>query len=145
MRDPARYTKTDYVRSSPHFFRMIKGAIIILFILLFCGSILIPSPLLGPAEPGTTPNPAKSAWFLLWIQELVSHGTYLIYPVITAGIIFIILPWLPLYSPVWRASWFPAGQRWVNIATVALSAAILILTVIAAFFRGAQWQFISPF
>lgn len=113
--------------------------------MLFCGAILISSPLLGPADPGTTPNPAKSAWFLLWIQELVSYGTVFIYPVLAAGAIFIILPWLPLYKPVWRASWFPGGQRRVNLLTVTAVASILILTIIAAFFRGVQWQFLSPF
>ena len=145
MINQARYTKTDYVKSSPHFFRLIRNAALALCILLFCGSILIPSPLLGPADPGVTPNPSKSAWFLLWIQELVSHGTFLIYPAISIVIMFVLLPWLPVYKPVWRASWFPGGQRWVTIFTVATVSTIIVLTVIAAFFRGPQWQFLSPF
>lgn len=141
----ARYSKTDYVKSSPHFFRMIGLAALILCILLFCGAILVTAPLLGPADPGSPPNPAKSAWFLLWIQELVSHGTVLIYPAIAAGVIFVALPWLPLFRPAWRASWCGAGQNAVNMLTVCAVAVIVLLTIIAAFFRGPMWQLVSPF
>lgn len=141
----ARYSKQDYVKSSPHFFRLIGSAAFALCLLLFCGAILIPAPLLGPADVGSPPNPAKSAWFLLWIQELVSYGTLLIYPVMVIVCIFVLLPWLPLFRPAWRASWLPKCQRLVNILTIATVAAIVILTIIAAFFRGTEWQFASPF
>lgn len=140
-----RYSKQDYIKSSPHFFRLIGSVAFALALLLFCGAILIPSPLLGPADIGSPPNPAKSAWFLLWIQELVSYGTKLIYPVIAIVTIFVLLPWLPIYRPVWRGSWFPKGQKWVNILTVATVSVIVVLTLIAAFFRGPEWQFVSPF
>ncbi len=140
-----RYTKTDYLKSSPTFFRLIGVTIIVLTILLFCGSVLIPAPLMGPADVGTPPNPSKSAWFLLWVQELVSHGNFLVYPVLTVGVLFLLLPWLPLYRPAWRASWLPKGQMVVNILTVTFFVAILSLTLVAAFFRGPQWQFILPF
>ncbi|GAM09320.1 hypothetical protein OR1_01595 [Geobacter sp. OR-1] len=140
-----RYNKADYVKSSPHFFRLIALAALVLGITLFCGSILLPAPLLGPANPGAAPNPAKSAWFLLWIQELVSHGNFLVYPVIAVGGIFLLLPWLPVYKPVWRASWFSNGQWFVNLITIATVSVIISLSVIAAFFRGPQWQFVWPF
>ena len=141
----SRYSKQDYVKSSPHFFRLIWSTAFALTLLLLCGAILIPSPLLGPADIGSPPNPAKSAWFLLWIQELVSHGTTLIYPVIAIVCIFVMLPWLPVYRPLWRGSWLPKGQRWVNFFTIATVAAIVILTLIAVFFRGPEWQFVSQF
>ncbi|MBI5655355.1 MAG: cytochrome B6, partial [Geobacter sp.] len=75
-----RFGKQDFVKSSPHFFRLIYGALLIFLVLALCGGALLPAPLLGPADPGNPPNPAKSAWFLLWIQELVSYGTFFIYP-----------------------------------------------------------------
>ncbi|MBT0664430.1 cytochrome B6 [Geobacter pelophilus] len=140
-----RSLKTDYLKSSPHFFQLIVVAACFLCLLLFCGAILIQAPLLGPADPGVPPNPAKSAWFLLWIQELVSHGTFLIYPVIILGCFFVILPWLPVYRPAWRASWLPEGQWFVNVLTVVSVAVIIGLTIIAAFFRGTQWQYAWPF
>jgi hypothetical protein len=140
-----RYTKTDYMKSSPHFFRLIGVSVVLLAILLLCGSVLIPAPLMGPADAGAPPNPAKSAWFLLWVQELVSHGNYLVYPVLAVGALFLLLPWLPLYRPAWRASWLPKGQKFVNTLTIAIFAAILSLTIVAAFFRGPQWQFVLPF
>jgi hypothetical protein len=142
---PNRLSKTDYIKSSPYFFRLILTAASILCLILFCGAILVEAPLLGPADPGAPPNPAKSAWFLLWIQETVSHGTFLIYPVIIIGCIYVIIPWLPFFKPSWRASWLPVGQWFVNLLTVASVVVIFFMTIIAAFFRGAQWQFVWPF
>ena len=141
----ARYSKTDYLKSSPHFFRRIGIAALLLCILLFCGSILVSAPLLGPADPASPPNPSKSAWFLLWIQELVSHGTWLIFPVFTIAALFVVLPWLPIFRPAWRASWCPDGQAVVNILTISVVVIIITLTMIAAFFRGPMWQLVSPF
>lgn len=140
-----RHSKQDFLKSSPHFFLRILAASVMCTILLICGAILLPAPLQGPADIASPPNPAKSAWFLLWIQELVSHGTILIYGVLAAGLLFVLLPWLPLHSPLWRASWLPRRQWAVNLLTVTLLLAIITLSIIAAFFRGPQWQFTSPF
>lgn len=142
---PDRYGKQDFVKSSPHFFRLIYGALLLFLVLALCGGVLIPAPLLGPADPGNPPNPAKSAWFLLWIQELVSYGTVLIYPALATGLLFLLLPWLPLHRHAWRASWLPRGQMAVNILTLAVFSLIIFLTCVAAFFRGPQWSFVMPF
>ena len=48
-------------------------------------AIFILAPLDGPADIASVPNPIKSAWFLLWIQELVSYSNYLVYPIIFLG------------------------------------------------------------
>jgi hypothetical protein len=141
----ARYSKTDYLKSSPYFFRLILIAWLLFTILTFCGAILVPAPLLGPADAGTPPNPAKSAWFLLWIQELVSHGTLLVYPALAVGLIFLLLPWLPLFRPAWRASWLPRGQMAVNLLALGAFFVIVGLTVVAACLRGPQWQLVLPF
>jgi hypothetical protein len=140
-----RYSKQDYVKSSPQFFRLIAASSLIFTVIAICGALLFPAPLLGPADVGASPNPAKSAWFLLWIQELVSHGTFLIYPVLGIGVLFVLLPWLPLYQHLWRASWLPRGQFRVNVMTVAVFTGIIILTIIAGFFRGAGWRFVWPY
>jgi len=102
---------------------------------------VVPAPLQEQANPAVTPNPAKSAWFLLWIQELVSWSRYMIYPVILLACLFVLLPWLPGGVRIHRAAWFPAEQRAVSAGTVLLAVAIVLLTVVAMFFRGANWSF----
>ncbi|MHB8773098.1 MAG: selenite/tellurite reduction operon b-type cytochrome membrane protein ExtQ [Syntrophales bacterium] len=140
-----RRNPQQFVKSSPHFFRLIKRTLAI-----FCGLVLglavfIPAPLQGPADISRVPNPVKSAWFLLWIQELISYSTGLAYPVALLAGFFLTLPWLPPHRPADRAQWFPADQLPVNAATLTVFGAIILLTIIAMFFRGENWTFVAPF
>ena len=134
-----------YVKSSPYFFRLIGYAMVLTIAGLLLLSHLFPAPLQEPADLGVVPNPVKSAWFLLWIQELVSHSVLLIYPVMACALFMLLLPWLPLSPVAHRATWFPREQRIVNVVTIALFLAIVILTVVASNFRGANWSLVSPF
>jgi hypothetical protein len=132
--------KNGFVKSSPHFFRLINRSLYALIAALVLLAAAIPAPLQEQANPAMTPNPAKSAWFLLWIQELVSWSRYMIYPVILLACLFLLLPWLPV-SRIHRACWFPAEQRALSAGTVLLAVALVMLTVVAMFFRGANWSF----
>jgi hypothetical protein len=133
----------EYVKSSPSFFRLIKGCLGIVLVSLAVLALVIPAPLQEPASLAKVPNPAKSAWFLLWIQELVSYSKYLIYPAAAAGLFFFVLPWLVPPEPAATARWFPRNRCVVNILTLAVFAAIVLLTIIAMFFRGADWSLIA--
>jgi hypothetical protein len=132
--------KHGFVKSSPHFFRLITRSMFALAAILLVLATVITAPLQEQASPALTPNPAKSAWFLLWIQEMVSWSRLMIYPVMLFGCLFLMLPWLPGSGRMHRASWFPREQRIVSTITVILTAAILVLTVIALFFRGPNWS-----
>ena len=132
--------KNGFIKSSPHFFRLINRSLYALIAALLLLAALIPAPLQEHANPAITPNPAKSAWFLLWIQELVSWSRYMIYPVILMGCLFVALPWLPVGTRIHRAGWFPREQWRVSLVTVMLAGAIVLLTVVAMFFRGANWS-----
>ena len=132
--------KHGFVKSSPYLFRLINRSMYALVATLLLLAALIPAPLQEQANPALTPNPAKSAWFLLWIQELVSWSRYMIYPVMLLGCLFLLLPWLPGSVRMHRASWFPREQRVVSAITIILSVAVLLLTVIALFFRGPNWS-----
>jgi hypothetical protein len=135
----------EYVKSSPFFFRLIGTAMVLAAAVLLVLAFLFPAPLQEPANPGVVPNPVKSAWFLLWIQELVSYSAFMIYPVMIGALFFLLLPWLPVITPAHRGSWFPRDQRLVSGGTLALFLIILLLTVVASFFRGENWAFVSPF
>lgn len=136
--------KSGYVKTSPCFFRLIKLALAIFIGCVIALAAVIPAPLQGPADIGRPPNPAKSAWFLLWIQELVSYSVYLVYPALLVALLFLFLPWLPGTLRAWKAQWLPPDQRLVNILTIAACVAIVGLTVIALFFRGENWALLMP-
>jgi hypothetical protein len=132
--------KNGFVKSSPHFFRLIIRSMSACAVSLLLLAALIPAPLQEQANPAVTPNPAKSAWFLLWIQELVSWSRLMIYPVILLAGLFLLLPWLSVGTRTHRASWFPCEQKTVSIITLVLVVVIVALTVVALFFRGINWS-----
>lgn len=134
--------KNGFVKSSPHFFRLISRSMYVLVVTLLLLAALIHAPLQEQANQAVTPNPAKSAWFLLWIQELVSWSRFMIYPVMLLGSLFLLLPWLPGKTRIHQASWFPREQRTVSVITVILVATVVLLTVVAMFFRGANWSLV---
>lgn len=133
-----------YVKSSPVFFQLIKRAFLGCVALLLVLAALIPAPLQEPAQLAIVPNPVKSAWFLLWIQELVSYRVWLIYPLMLTGLLFTLLPWLQRTAPE-TAVWFGPRHRLIAIAVLALFVGIVLLTVIGLFFRGENWALVSPF
>jgi len=135
----------DYLPSSPHFFRIIKIAMVLLVGVLLVLAMVIPAPLDGPADIAQTPNPAKAAWFFLWIQELASYSKYLIYMTILIGLFFLLLPFIPGISEANQAKWLPKDQQWINIVTVIIFIGILVLTIIAMFLRGENWTFVFLF
>lgn len=134
-----------YLRSNPHFFRLIRRAILLLVGALLTLAAWIPAPLQEQADFAVVPNPSKSAWFLLWMQELVSYSTWLIYPILLLALLTLLLPWLPGSPPVERARWLPREQRLVTILTLLLFTAIVALTLLALLFRGENWSLVWPF
>jgi len=132
----------DYVPSSPFFFRRIAISIGLLVATLVILATIIPAPLQGPADMGRVPNPAKSAWFLLWTQELVSYSKHLVYPVILLGICFLLLPYLPGSPQCRQATWLQKDQWMISGLTLASFVAILLLTFVAMFLRGENWALI---
>ena len=46
---------------------------------------LFPAPLQEAADVTRVPNPARSAWFLLWMQELISYSAALVYLIAALG------------------------------------------------------------
>ena len=134
-----------YVKSSPVFFRLVKRSLALTVCVLLALAALIPAPLQEQASICNVPNPVKSAWFLLWIQELVSYDKTLIYGVIGIALIFLFLPWFG-FLPVPERGRCCARERLpLTIFTLAIFLAIVLLTIVALFFRGENWDFVSPF
>jgi hypothetical protein len=132
------------VPASPYFFAPVKRAFYAAVVALFVLAIVSPAPLELPADASRPPNPAKSAWFLLWIQELVAWRTVAIYAAVVLAALLVALPWLR-EGAVAHAAWFRAEQRPVWIAALAAFAFVAALTIVAMFFRGRDWCFVVPF
>lgn len=135
---------SDHVPSSPHFFRLIRRGLLVIAVFLLAAAWLVPAPLETAADPLRAPNPAKSAWFLLWIQELVSHGTGWMYGLLALAGLMAALPWLRRATGE-RAAWFQPGERVVGAVVVALFALVVALTAVGLFLRGENWQLRGPF
>lgn len=133
----------DYVPSDPHFLRPVTRAFVACAVVLVALAAVIPAPLKTAADPANPPNPAKSAWFLLWIQELVSHGNGWMLPVLALTVAFVALPWLRR-GRTDHAAWFPRDDRAVSWVTVALALVVLALTVVGYFLRGERWRLVWP-
>lgn len=134
-----------YLRSSPYFFRLIKAAFAAGVVALLLLAWYLPAPLQEAADFARVPNPARSAWFLLWMQELVSYASAFVYLIVALAVFFALLPWLPISLPAEKASWLPADQRLVSWLTLIVFVGIVALTVLAMFFRGENWALIVPF
>ena len=135
---------SGYVSSTPHLFRLVTLGFVLCTAVLLLAAVFIPAPLELPADPAHAPNPAKSAWFLLWIQELVSYSTSAIYVALALVAMFVSLPWLPV-PKLERAVWFPREHRPIAILVLAACGFILTLTLVGLFMRGPNWGFVSPF
>lgn len=133
-----------FLKSSPHFFRLIQRSFWLAVAALLIAAALVPAPLQEPANLAVVPNPAKSAWFLLWIQELVSYRVWLIYTLLVIGLLFIGLPWLPFKASK-RAVWFGRRHRLVALLVLVASCGIMLLTVVGLCFRGENWALVWPF
>jgi len=131
--------KSDFIKTAPHFFRLITRAMLLFAGLMAALALLYPAPLQVAADRALTPNPAKSAWFLLWIQELVSHSNRMIWIALLFAATLLFLPWLPGQTRNHHADWFPQGSRRISFLALAVALIILLLTFTAMFLRGANW------
>lgn len=132
------------VSASPYFFRPVKRAFVAGVAILCLLAVWFPAPLEVAADPAKSPNPAKSAWFLLWIQELVSYNTLAIYAALVMAVLLLILPWLPI-APVTHAAWFQRAHLAVSVLVLFVFFAVVVLTVLGFFFRGPDWCLVAPF
>ena len=131
----------ERVRTDPVFLRMISRTFwVFLALLTLSAWFWYQPPLEPPADPASPPNPAKSAWFLLWIQELVSHSVLWVYPILGLGVFLWLLPRIGKTPEKRTARWFPkeGWPLWAFVAVMAVS--MVALTLYAAFFRGENWQ-----
>ncbi len=131
--------------SSPRLTGLVRRSFWVGVAVLLALAAGVPAPLMEAADPARAPNPAKAAWFLLWTQELVSHGNAWVYAILGLGVALFALPWLPGSPPADRARWLPREQWPATLFALAAALAVAVLTVVGLFFRGPNWQLLWPF
>jgi hypothetical protein len=105
-------------------------------------ALIFGAPIQPPAEPHNVPNPSKSAWYLLWMQEIVSYNLNFVYLIILIFLVFLFMPFMIRRPPAEYAKWFDKRFIAANIITAAVFLFIVALTVIAYFFRGEYWRLV---
>lgn len=135
----------DTVFTWPHLvLRELLWAMFVINILVLI-SLYFSAPLEEMANPYKTPNPAKAPWYFLGLQELVHYSASLggILAPTLAVIALIILPYIDR-SPRGVGIWFSYERKWIQIVFTVCVVALIVLTIIGVFFRGANWSFVVP-
>jgi quinol-cytochrome oxidoreductase complex cytochrome b subunit len=127
------------------------------FAVLSILAALVRSPLEEAANPLVTPNPAKAPWYFLWLQEIVTDTTVrlggftvngaLVGGVLLPGLLLTLLtlwPWLDRTPAGAAGVWFPRSRRTQNLVFLAVTVAVILLTLLGTFCRGPYWQFYWP-
>jgi quinol-cytochrome oxidoreductase complex cytochrome b subunit len=109
-------------------------------------SILFNAPLEKPVNIMHPPNPAKAPWYFLGLQEQVSYSAFW-GGIGVPGIELLLLVLLPYFDRGKQGigRWFARERILANSIFLLFVIVNVILIVIGTFFRGANWQFVSPF
>src|SRR5208283_939512 len=109
-------------------------------------SLFFNAPLEEPVNVMHPPNPAKAPWYFLGLQEQVSYSAFW-GGVGVPGIELLLLMLLPYFDrgKAGIGRWFARQRILANSLFLVFVIANVILIVIGTFFRGANWQFVSPF
>ena len=108
-------------------------------------SLMFNAPLEEPVNAMHPPNPAKAPWYFLGLQEMVSYSAF--WGGIGVPTIFVLLLILAPYLDRGQGGvgrWFARERLLSNTVFLTLVILNLIFVAIGTFFRGANWEFVSP-
>ncbi len=104
------------------------------------------APLEEPVNVMHPPNPAKAPWYFLGLQEMVSYSAFwggIGVPTIEVLLLLLLPYWDRGKAGVGR--WFARERLLANSLFLLFAIVNVILIIIGTFFRGANWEFVSPF
>lgn len=109
-------------------------------------SFFFNAPLEQPVNVMHPPNPAKAPWYFLGLQEQVSYSAFW-GGIGVPGIEVLLLLLLPYIDRGKQGvgRWFARQRILANSIFLLFVLVNIYLIVIGTFFRGANWQFVSPF
>ncbi len=120
------------------------------FILTVFGVLLVSyffnAPLEEPVNILHPPNPSKAPWYFLGLQEMVSYSAFwggVGIPAIEV-LILLFVPYLDR-GKKGVGRWFAKERLLANTLFMTFVVVNIILIIIGTFFRGQNWEFVSPF
>jgi quinol-cytochrome oxidoreductase complex cytochrome b subunit len=108
-------------------------------------SLFFNAPLEEPVNVMHPPNPAKAPWYFLGLQEMVSYSAFwggVGIPTIEV-LILLLVPYLDRRQ-LGIGKWFARERLLANTLFITFAVVNVVLMVIGTFFRGANWEFVSP-
>ena len=104
--------------------------------------IAFEAPLRDIANPSLTPEPSKAPWYFVGLQELLAHFDPLVAGVLAPGALIVALVALPYVDR--NPSREPRDRKVALLLFWLIFLALVVLTIIGAFFRGPGWGFVLP-
>jgi quinol-cytochrome oxidoreductase complex cytochrome b subunit len=108
-------------------------------------SLFFNAPLEEPVNVMHPPNPAKAPWYFLGLQEMVSYSAFwggIGIPTLEV-LILLLVPYIDR-RPVGVGKWFARERLLANSLFMTFVIVNIVLMVIGTFFRGPNWEFVSP-
>lgn len=108
-------------------------------------SLFFDAPLEEPVNITHPPNPAKAPWYFLGLQELVSYSAFwggVGIPTIQV-LLLLVVPYLDR-DPRGVGRWFAGERLLANTLFLIFVIVNITLIIIGTFFRGPNWEFVSP-
>jgi len=108
-------------------------------------SLAFDAPLEEPVNVMHPPNPAKAPWYFLGLQEMVSYSAF--WGGVGIPTIFVLLLLIAPYVDRGQkgvGKWFSRERLLANTVFLTFLVVNVIFVIIGTFFRGANWEFVSP-
>ena len=122
---------------------------LVVFLITVAGVLLVSlffnAPLEEPVNVMHPPNPAKAPWYFLGLQEQVSYSAFwggVGIPTIEV-LLLLIIPYIDR-KVVGVGRWFARERLLANFLFLTFVIVNIILIIIGTFFRGPNWEFVSP-
>jgi quinol-cytochrome oxidoreductase complex cytochrome b subunit len=108
-------------------------------------SLYFNAPLEQPVNVMHPPNPAKAPWYFLGLQEMVSYSAFwggVGIPTLEV-LALLLVPYLDR-KPGGVGTWFARERLLANSLFMTFVVINIVLMVVGTFFRGPNWEFVSP-
>jgi len=138
--------KEDSVYSWPNLLRSELFVFVVTVVGVLLVSLFFNAPLEEPVNVMHPPNPAKAPWYFLGLQELVSYSAFwggIGIPTVEV-VLLLLLPYLDR-KKVGVGRWFAKERLLANTLFMTFAIINVVLMIIGVFFRGPNWEFVSPF
>ena len=127
---------------------LLQSELLVLLLTIACillVSVFFNAPLEEPVNVMHPPNPAKAPWYFLGLQEMVSYSAFwggIGIPTVEV-IILLLVPYLDR-GTAGVGRWFARERLLANSLFMTFVIVNVVLMVIGTFFRGPNWDFVSP-